>query len=300
MMTAADDLLLHSANLGDESGDLISVAVEQANWEYTSLAVRKLAQGERWSFNSGNEEVCLVPLGGRCVVRAKGETWEIGERATVFAGLPWGLYLPIGMEVEVTAPTPLELAVCGARAEESFPPALITPEDIEVEIRGGGNATRQINHIVKPDFPAHRLLIVEVFTPSGNWSSYPPHKHDVSNLPAEADLEEIYYYRIDPADGFALQRLYTVDGGIDRAYVIHDGDLLHVPQGYHVFAVAQGYTGYYLNVLAGNETVRTMQPSDDPRYAWVRETWTPELNQGLTNWRDIDNRVNQGAGRRRS
>jgi 5-deoxy-glucuronate isomerase len=299
MITSADELLLHSENPAEGSGDLISVTVERAGWEYTSLTVRKMAQGERWSFNTGNQEVCLVPLGGRCVVRARSETWEIGERENVFAGLPWGLYLPIETEFEVTATTALELAACGARAEETFPPALITPDDIAVEIRGGGNATRQINHIVKPDFPAHRLLIVEVFTPSGNWSSYPPHKHDVSNMPTEADLEEIYYYRIDPPDGFALQRLYTADGSVDRAYVIHDGDLLLVPEGYHVFAVPQGYTGYYLNVLAGNESVRTMQPSDDPRYAWVRETWTPDQTQGITSWQDIDHRINQDAGRRR-
>jgi 5-deoxy-glucuronate isomerase len=175
---------------------------------------------------------------------------------------------------------------------------LIRPEDVAVEIRGAGNACRQINHIVKPDFPAHRLLVVEVFTPSGNWSSYPPHKHDVSNLPAEADLEEIYYYRVEPPDGFGLQRLYTADRAIDEAYVIHDGDLLLVPEGYHAFAIAQGYTGYYLNVLAGNEAIRTMQPSDDPRYAWVRSTWTPDLVAGLATWRDIEENVNRGAGRR--
>ncbi len=139
-----------------------------------------------------------------------------------------------------------------------------------MEIRGAGNAARQINHIIEPSFEADRLLVVEVFTPSGNWSSYPPHKHDVHDMPREADLEEIYYYRIDPPDGFGLQRLYTADGQTDAAFVIHDGDLLLVPEGYHVFAVAQGYTGYYLNVLAGDEPVRTMQPSDDPAYAWVR------------------------------
>jgi 5-deoxy-glucuronate isomerase len=116
-------------------------------------------------------------------------------------------------------------------------------------------------------------------------------------MPREADLEEIYYYRIDPPDGFGLQRLYTADGQIDAAYVIHDGDLLLVPEGYHAFAVAQGYTGYYLNVLAGDEPVRTMQPSDDPAYAWVRGTWSDDLNAGLTSWREIAEQVNGPAGR---
>ncbi|MEA2511475.1 MAG: 5-deoxy-glucuronate isomerase [Thermomicrobiales bacterium] len=295
-MTSAPDLLLKSNRLEIPSGELISVTPESAGWEYTGLRVRAARSGERWTESTGTNEVALVTLGGRCRISASGQVWEIGERENVFAGKPWAVYLPHQTDFEVEALTGLELAVCATRAEESYPPKLIRPDDVEVEIRGAGNAARQINHIVKPDFPAHRLLVVEVFTPSGNWSSYPPHKHDVSNLPIEADLEEIYYYRIAPPDGFALQRLYTADDRIDQAYVIHDGDLLLVPEGYHVFAVVQGYTGYYLNVLAGNEPIRTMQPIDDPSYAWVRKTWTPELNEGLDSWRDIERRVNQGAG----
>ncbi|HEY7032340.1 MAG TPA: 5-deoxy-glucuronate isomerase [Thermomicrobiales bacterium] len=295
-MTSAADLLLKSNRLDAASGALITVTPESAAWEYTGLHVQALSPGERWSSTTGSDEVALVTLGGRCRVFALGQTWGIGERENVFAGKPWAVYLPQHTDYEITALTMLELAVCATRADVAHPPKLITPDDVEVEIRGAGNAARQINHIVKPEFPAHRLLVVEVFTPSGNWSSYPPHKHDVSNLPAEADLEEIYYYRINPPDGFALQRLYTADGRIDHAYVVRDGDLLLVPEGYHVFAVPQGYTGYYLNILAGNEPIRTMQPIDDPAYAWVRKTWTPEQNEGATSWRGIDRRVNRGAG----
>ncbi|HEY8446918.1 MAG TPA: 5-deoxy-glucuronate isomerase [Thermomicrobiales bacterium] len=291
------ELLLKSHAL-DGSGELIAVTPEQAGWEYTSLIVRRLAPGETWSYETGSDEVGLVPLGGRCRVSAAGKEWTIGGRESVFAGKPHALYLPIGTTFTVTAETRLELAVCGTRAEESHPPKEITPDEVEVEIRGAGNAARQINHIIKPEFPAHRLLIVEVFTPSGNWSSYPPHKHDVSDLPREADLEEIYYYRINPPEGFALQRLYTADGQTDQAYVIRDGDLLLVPEGYHVFVVAQGYTGYYLNILAGNEPIRTMQPSDDPTLAWVRQTWRPEMNEGARSWQEIDQRINRGAGKR--
>jgi 5-deoxy-glucuronate isomerase len=191
-----------------------------------------------------------------------------------------------------------EIAITGSRATERFPARLIPPDDIDVEIRGAGNAARQINHIIKPGFPADTLLVVEVFTPSGNWSSYPPHKHDVSQMPYEADLEEIYYYRIDSPDGFGLQRLYTADGSFDHAWVIRDGDVLLVPEGYHAFAIAHGYTGYYLNILAGDEPVRTMQPADDPAHAWVRGTWTDDQNDGVTSWQEIDARINQGAGRR--
>lgn len=295
-MTSAADFLLRSIRPDAGSSDLITVTPQSAGWEYTGLNVRAATPGDRWSGATGVDEVALVPLGGRCRVSAAGQVWEIGERASVFTGKPWAVYLPIRTDYEVVALTDLELAICATRAEVAFPPLLVRPDDVEVEIRGAGNAARQINHIVKPEFPAHRLLVVEVFTPSGNWSSYPPHKHDVSNLPLEADLEEIYYYRIAPPDGFGLQRLYTPDGRIDHAYVIRDGDLLLVPEGYHVFAVAQGYTGYYLNILAGNEAIRTMQPIDDPSYAWVRKTWTPELNEGATSWQEIDRRVNRGAG----
>jgi 5-deoxy-glucuronate isomerase len=293
------DLLLHSYSLRNDRGKLISVTPETARWQYTGLTVRRLAPGEPWTFSLIEEEVGIVILSGRCTVDACDARWELGERESIFEGKPWALYLPIHTSGRIIAGTACEIAFCTTRAEQSFPPKVIHPDEVEVEIRGAGNACRQINHIVNPEFPAHRLLIVEVFTPSGNWSSYPPHKHDVSDLPREADLEEIYYYRIDPPDGFGLQRLHTADGSFDQAYVIHDGDLLLVPEGYHTFAVAQGYTGYYLNILAGNESIRTMQPSDDPLYAWVRSTWTDQMVEGISSWRDIEQRVNQDAGRRK-
>jgi 5-deoxy-glucuronate isomerase len=296
-MTSPADLLLTSNRIAGDSGELINVSAADAGWEYTGLVVRRLAADEVWTNATGNDEVALVVLGGRCQVEAAGQRWQLGERRDVFDGKPWALYLPHHTDYRITGEGTVEVAVCGTRAEEGHPPVLIRPEDVDVEIRGAGNAARQINHVVKPSFPAHRLLVVEVITPSGNWSSVPPHKHDVSNLPAEADLEEIYYYRIDPPDGFALQRLYTADGRIDHAYVIHDGDLLLVPEGYHAFAVAHGYTGYYLNVLAGDESIRTMQPADDPTYAWVRATWDEAMNEGVQSWQEIDARVNRGAGK---
>lgn len=293
------ELLLNSSWPESTPHTSMKVTVESAGWEYTALTVLHLSASESWSGQSGDNELGLVTLGGVCTVASHGQSWRIGGRANPFDGPPWALYLPIGTAYTVTAESTLELAICGTRASESHPPKLITPDDVAIEIRGAGNAARQINHIVKPEFPAHRLLIVEVFTPSGNWSSYPPHKHDVSNMPEESDLEEIYYYRINPSDGFGLQRLHTADGRIDEAFVIHDGDLLLVPEGYHAFAIAQGYTGYYLNILAGDEAVRTMQPSDDPAHHWVRSTWTDEQNGGATSWRDIDQWVNRGAGNRK-
>lgn len=297
--TQPADLLLRSTPPAGPVSELITVTPESAGWDYTSLRVVRLEPGASWSYATNEDEVVLVPLGGSATVTSGGNTWTIGGRASVFDGPLHGLYLPRDSELAVTADSVLELAVCGARAVHRHQPVPIPAGDIAVEIRGAGNAARQINHIVAPPFAADRLLVVEVFTPSGNWSSFPPHKHDVSNLPREAKLEEIYYYRIDPDDGFGFQRLYTADGRIDEAYIIRDGDLLLVPEGYHVFAVAHGYTGYYLNVLAGNETERTMQPADDPAYAWVRGTWNDEMNADVAHWRDIDHRLNAGAGKRR-
>jgi 5-deoxy-glucuronate isomerase len=281
------------------TGAVIDVGPAQAGWEFISLRVQRIEANGFWNYASESDELCLLPLGGRCTVEVGDARWTIGGRSSPFTGQPHALYLPVGSTVRVTADTDVELAVCGARADQRTAPREITPEQIAVEIRGAGNAARQINHIIPPQFPAQRLLVVEVITPNGNWSSYPPHKHDVSDLPREADLEEIYYYRIDPPDGFGLQRLYTADGETDEAFVIKDGHLLLVPEGYHAFAVAHGYTGYYLNVLAGSEAQRTMQPADDPTHAWVRATWDDDMNEGATSWRDIDHRVNRGAGKHR-
>jgi 5-deoxy-glucuronate isomerase len=166
------------------------------------------------------------------------------------------------------------VAVCGARADERFEPRAIPPEDVEIEVRGSGNATRQINHIIKPQFPAQRLLVVEVFTPAGNWSSYPPHKHDEDRPPDEVVLEEVYYYRtaLEPAGAFAVQRLYSPQHGIDLTETVRDGDLMLVPHGYHTTCAAHGYDLYYLNGLAGDR--RSMAAADDPSLAWVRSAWS--------------------------
>src|SRR5256714_10634404 len=167
-----------------------------------------------------------------------------------------------------------EVAGCGALAEERPEPRLVTPNDVEIEVRGSGNATRQINHILTPEFPAQRLLVVEVFTPAGNWSSYPPHKHDVHNPPGEVDLEELYYYRVDRPEGYAIQKVYTADRRIDQTLSVRDGEMVLIPEGYHPVVAAHGYNVYYLNALAGS--ARSMAASDDPAYAWVRQSWTEQ------------------------
>jgi 5-deoxy-glucuronate isomerase len=254
-------------------GEWDAVDPESAGWRYLSFRLERLRDGENVSRNTGGEEIALVPLGGRCAVDTGGERFELGQRASVFVGMPWALYLPRDTEYTVTALGDVEVAVSGALADERLEPRLVTPKDVEIEVRGSGNATRQINHILKPEFPAQRLLVVEVFTPAGNWSSYPPHKHDVDNPPGEVVLEEVYYYRTqsEPAGAFAVQRLYSPQFDTDVTETVRDGDIMLVPHGYHTTAAAHGYDLYYLNGLAGDR--RSMASADDPALAWIRPAW---------------------------
>ncbi len=241
-------------------------------YQYLTFEPRRLKPGERFTGSTGENELALVLLGGRCSVESSRGAWpSFGGRVHVFDGLPYTLYLPIRTEFTVTAETDCDLALCYCRAEREFPPALVAPDAVEVEIRGGGNATRQINHMLRPGFAAHRILICEVYTPGGNWSSYPPHKHDVHNPPHEVDLEEIYYYRMGRPESYGIQKVYTSDRRLDETLTVRDGDLVLVPEGYHPVVAAHGYDIYYLNALAGS--ARSMAASDDPDYAWVRETW---------------------------
>jgi 5-deoxy-glucuronate isomerase len=246
-------------------GDWRQVTPDSAGWQYLFFGVRHAP----FASATRGVEIALVPLSGRCRVEAAGEAWELGGRSSVFAGMPWALYLPRDTEYSVEGDA--EVAICGARCERRREPALVRPEDVEVEVRGAGNATRQINHIVKPEFPAERLLVVEVFTPAGNWSSYPPHKHDEDRPPGEVVLEETYYFRTAHREAFAVQRLYSPRHGLDVTETVRDGDLMLVPYGYHTTAAAHGYDLYYLNALAGDR--RSMAAADDPDLAWIRASW---------------------------
>ena len=264
-MRSAAELLL-------KSNEAFIKTPESVHFDYLTFRTCNLVADQKFSGDTAGNELCLVILGGRCSIESSGGSWRgVGERAHVFGGLPTALYLPIETRFSVLAETDCQIALCYSRAETAFPAHLVTSEEVEVEIRGGGNATRQINHILKPEFHAQRLMVVEVFTPSGNWSSYPPHKHDVHDPPAEVDLEEVYYYKIDRPEGYAIQRIYTADRKLDATLIVRDSELVLVPEGYHPVVAAHGYTVYYLNALAGS--ARSMAASDDPHYAWVRQTW---------------------------
>lgn len=265
-------LLFRSTPLAsDAEGSLVEISPADAGWDLIRFRVRQLPGGATWDGRTAGDEVCVVLLKGTVRAAFGGREATLGPRPGVFGGYPHALYLPAGTEFRIFAEEPCELAECRAPSTKPLTPRVIRPEDCGFEIRGGGNATRQIVDVIRPDFPADRLLICEVYTPSGNWSSYPPHKHDVVNPPAEVDLEEIYYFRFKDREAYGFQRLYGPSH--DETVKVEDGDVVVVRDGYHPFVSAYGYDAYYLNVLAGSH--RSMAASDDPRYASFRKTWPP-------------------------
>ena len=269
-MTARAGLLVRPTPTA--SGIQLDLTPAIAGWDLIGLTAVKLAPGERWDRLNDGIEGCLVVLSGSLDAQVGAEAFSgLGGRATVFEGPPHALYVPVAERVTVVARTACEFAYCTSQADQRFPAHQVRPADVRVELRGDGNALRQIHHILPPGFAAQRLLIVEVFTPSGNWSSYPPHKHDVHAMPGEADLEEIYYYRTSQPEGYAIQRVYTGDGGIDETLTVRDGEIVLIPEGYHPVVAPPGYDVYDHNVLAGS--ARSMAATDDPAYGWVRGTW---------------------------
>jgi 5-deoxy-glucuronate isomerase len=241
-----------------------------------SFAVHTIASGAVLEIPADGHERAFVPLAGRVSVRSGGDEWEFGERASVFDGVGSCLYLPRDRAATVTALGDLEIAVAAAPATVRHQPVLVTPDDVNVEMRGGGNASRQVGSLMLPDFPADRLHVIEVWTPGGNWSSFPPHKHEEDG-DGEAQLEETYYYRLrDPSKGWALQRVYSPERSFELAETVGDGDLLLIPWGYHTTVASHGHDLYYLNVLAGPGTRRTLQAREDSCLSATRDAW-PEL-----------------------
>jgi 5-deoxy-glucuronate isomerase len=281
----AETLLFRPQKFADDPSLHLSITPQNAGWDFISFQVRRLRAGEQWSFATGDEELALVTLSGLYDVQTnRGEWRSVGGRENVFAGIAHVVYLPRRTDGTVVARMGGEFAVATAPASKDYAPFLVTPQDVTTAIRGGDNATRQINMLIPPGALVERLVLVEVYTPSGSWSSYPPHKHDVHREDAngrliEADLEEVYFYKIDKPDGYALQHVYT-DGvsplhqqgqPIDAIIRVADSEAVIVPEGYHPVVSPPGYTTYYLNVLAGS--AQSLACVDDPRYAWVRDAY---------------------------
>ena len=278
MKYTSETMLVRSKDTGG-TGEFARVRAEDAGWEYLNMSALRLNRGEIFSDNTGDNEHASVILGGVCNIRSsKGEFLKVGRRPNVFSGMPYAVYLPRNTDFEIEALTDgFEVASCWVATDEDHPAQLVTPQDSPIELRGGGNATRQINGILPPGFDCHRIVAVEVYTPSGNWSSYPGHKHDVhredeNGNVLEADLEEIYFYKFDRPGGYAYQRVYNDDRSIDGVMMAQEHDAVLVPEGYHPVVSAHGYTTYYLNFLAGS--AQSLANTDDPDYAWVKDTWT--------------------------
>ncbi|MGA4538754.1 5-deoxy-glucuronate isomerase [Uniformispora flossi] len=257
-------------------GFTVEVTPEAAGWAYSSLRVLELAPGGSATFGTGDSEAIVLPLSGACSVAVDGRSFELTGRADVFARVTDFAYVPRDAEVTVTSEAGGRFALPAARCDRRLEAAYGAAEDVSVEIRGAGSATRQVNNFASPDgFPCDRLVAVEVLTPDGNWSSYPPHKHDEAH-DGEAVLEEIYYFEIGgspaAAPGFGYQRVYG--SGVDELSEVRQGDVVLVPRGYHGPSMAApGYPMYYLNVLAGPHAERTMACCDDPDHHWVRDSW---------------------------
>jgi 5-deoxy-glucuronate isomerase len=277
MQYNAESMLIRSKDKGDY-GIFAEVTAAQAGWQYLNMAARRMQAGEVWASNTGDDEYAHVILGGRCNVRtSQGDFLQVGRRPNVFSGMPYAVYLSRNTDYEIEALTDgLEIASCWVAADQDYPAQLVTPADSQIELRGGNNASRQINGIIPPGFNCQRLVVVEVYTPGGNWSSYPPHKHDVhreddNGNVVEADLEEIYFYKLDRPEGYAYQRVYNDSRTIDAVMMAQNHDMVLVPEGYHPVVSAHGYTTYYLNFLAGS--AQSLANADDPAYAWVKNNW---------------------------
>jgi 5-deoxy-glucuronate isomerase len=247
---------------------VIRVTPQSAGWRHVGFEVYRLSRHARLERATGGRELGLVLLSGKAHVAGGGQEWtDVGDRESVFDGLPHAVYLPPATEFSIEASSDrVEVALCWAPAEAGARPALIAPEDVSVNTRGYGDTEREIHDILMEDRPAASLLITEVLTPGGNWSSYPPHKHDTDDPPRETYLEETYYHRTRRPEGFAVQLVYTDDGSLDEALRVHDGDVVLVPRGYHPVAAGPGYDLYYLNVMAG--PVRRWLVSVDPDHQW--------------------------------
>ena len=265
---SAGALLVRSVGEPGPDGLLVEVTPAAAGWRYVGFEVRRLTRGQSLTRSTVGREVCLVMLTGKADVRFDSHEWTgIGGRQSVFDGPSDSVYAPPGGELSVTAGgAGCEVALGWAPATRGADATLIPASEVRVLKRGADRTERTIHNILMEDRPAESLLVTEVFTPGGNWSSYPPHKHDTDDPPRETYLEETYYHRLARTEGFGVQLVYTDDRSLNEALQVRDGDVVLVPRGYHPVAAAAGYDLYYLNVMAG--PVRRWLITTDPDHRW--------------------------------
>lgn len=268
----------HHLKAQQGSIDLFHITPESAGWRYLSFRVVSLKPGESFAHQTDGNEVALVPLKGQGQVRVAGEAFDL-SRANLFKELPHVLYVPPRQTISVTAANDFEFALGGAPAEGKYPTRLFKPSEMRQEIRGAGAARRQVNHILAYPLPAERLILYDVYVPGGMWAGYPPHCHD--GYCGSPYLEEVYYYRINPANGFAIHRNYRQDTDFDEVFTVRNGDVVLVTQGFHPVATAPGSNVYFLNYLAGDlvDEQRRTPPYDDPAYVAIKENWEKDILQ---------------------
>lgn len=253
----------------DPAGTVLEVTPASAGWQHVGFKVIRLQAGQSYSAHDAHRETCLVLVAGTADVNAGDETFDkLGGRVTPFEDkAPGAVYIPAGIAYTVTARSGVELAVCTAPGTGAGKVRAIDQSRMSREVRGGGTNTRYVRSILPESEPAESLLVVEVITPGGHWSSYPPHKHDTATPDQETALEETYYHRLQPPQGFAIQRVYTDDRSLDETISVEDGDVVMVPRGYHPVGAPHGYDLYYLNVMAGPK--RQWVFRNDPAHDWI-------------------------------
>jgi len=250
--------------------EIVKVTPASAGWKHVGFESFRLAAGETLQLTlPGDREGCLVVLAGSLSAKAGSEHFErLGGRRSVFdEQSPDAIYAPPGTQLDIRAHDAVELALATAPGHGRYPLRLIPAAGMKRSVRGKGTNTRYICDILPETEPAESLLVVEVVTPAAHSSSYPPHKHDTDNLPQESHLEETYYHRIDPPQGFAFQRVYTDERDLDESMAVCDHDVVMVPRGYHPVVMPHGYRGYYLNVMAGPR--RAWHFKNDPAHDWL-------------------------------
>jgi 5-deoxy-glucuronate isomerase len=250
-------------------GCVLEVTPQSAGWRHVGFKVCRLEAAQSLTGAEAGREVLIVVLSGLAVITVDGQNFgAVGGRNSVFEdAAPGAVYVPSGASFRVVAVTGVELALCSAPGQPGRLPRLIAPEAMSREVRGQGTNIRHVRNILPETEPADSLLVVEVLTPAGHWSSYPPHKHDTAVDGQETALEETYYHRMSPPQGFALQRVYTDDRALDETLCVHDGEVVLVPRGYHPVAAPHGYDVYYFNVMAGPQ--RKWIFRNDPAHEWI-------------------------------
>jgi 5-deoxy-glucuronate isomerase len=271
-------LLLMKSSQAKE-GIYQEILAEDAGWEFLNFNARILKKGQVWKGFTGENEYGIILLSGDYSVKTDQGNWKTKNgRKHVFDGIAHTLYLSRNTEFELTAESEiLDIALGWCETTEDHPAQFKEPTKSVIEIRGGDNATRQINSLIEPGFDCQRLVSVEVYTPSGNWSSFPAHKHDERILDndgnlIEARLEETYFYKTDKPQGYAIQQIYTGDRSLDEIAVARNNDVVMVPKGYHPVVAGHGYNIYYLNFLTGSD--QSLANTNDPDHEWIYDSWS--------------------------